>query len=161
MSRQLVCKYQANSSTIFCLVLALVSWNYYSGVQDLTSKHLSLSVNLSGFTEKEEVEIPVLCHLVTGEFSLRWQDLIFHLDTLFSCVKMIVQPGRYVGLSDIALQSTSSNCLVLILHRQLGNLLLWSQLYEGKGLFDKEIALYNTIRKLRYIIQFLKYGSSC
>ena len=39
--------------------------------------------------EKVKVEFPA-CHLVTGEFSIRWQHLVFiliSLHTLFSCAK--------------------------------------------------------------------------
>ena len=31
----------------------------------------------NGWIEKEEVEFPVLCHLVAREFTIRWQHLIF------------------------------------------------------------------------------------
>ena len=31
----------------------------------------------NGRIEKEEVEFPVLCHLVAREFTIRWQHLIF------------------------------------------------------------------------------------
>ena len=46
---------------------------------------------------------------------------VLSLHTLFSCIMNIVQLCRYVRLSCLALQSDSSNCLVLIMHRQLGN----------------------------------------
>ena len=47
-----------------------------------------------------------------------------NLYTLFSPVKKIVQFCRYVSLSGLALQSNSADCLVLMLHKQLGNLML-------------------------------------
>ena len=52
---------------------------------------------------------------------IRSQHLIVYLFTLFHCMKKIVQSCKYVGLLGPALQSSGSTCLVLILHRQLGN----------------------------------------
>ena len=44
--------------------------------------------------------------------------------TLLSCMKKIVQSCEYVGLSGLALQRNSSNCLVLIPHKQVGNFIV-------------------------------------
>ena len=52
---------------------------------------------------------------------IRWQHLIFfYLCTWFSCTKKIGQSCIFWAVGP-ALQSNSFNCLVLILHRQLGN----------------------------------------
>ena len=56
-----------------------------------------------------------------GEFKLRWQHLIFHLYTLFSCVREIVLSCRCVQMLDLALWNNSSSCVVLIPHRQPSN----------------------------------------
>ena len=72
-----------------------------------------------GFIEIEEV-----CHLMVGvtqDGSTFFH--LFSLYTLFCRVKKIVQCCcGYVGLSGLVLQSNISNCLGLILHRQLGKL---------------------------------------
>ena len=52
-----------------------------------------------------------------------------------------------VGLFGLALQSDSSNCLMLILHRQLGNYLLSSA--EGYGPTAQHI--YNTIYNVGHL----------
>ena len=53
---------------------------------------------------------------------IRWQHLVFfYLCTCFSCIKKIAQSCICWAVGP-ALQSNSSNCLVLILQRQLGNL---------------------------------------
>ena len=70
--------------------------------------------------EKEEVEFPTCASLWQGN-CIMWQHLIF----LFI---YIVQLYKEIGESCVcwavgpALQSNSSNCLVLIPHRQLGKL---------------------------------------
>ena len=46
---------------------------------------------------------------------------LFSCYTLFNCIKKIVQSHGYVGQLGLVEQSNSSNCLVLIPHRQLGN----------------------------------------
>ena len=52
---------------------------------------------------------------------IRWQHLIFfYLCTWFGCIKKIGQSCICWAVGP-ALQSNSSNCLVLIPHRQLGN----------------------------------------
>ena len=49
---------------------------------------------------------------------------LISLFTWFNCMEKIVQSSVYVGLSGLALQqSNSSNCLVLIPHRQVANLI--------------------------------------
>ena len=53
---------------------------------------------------------------------IRWQHLIFfYLCAWFSCIKKIGESCICWAVGP-ALQNNSSNCLVLILHRQLGNL---------------------------------------
>ena len=50
---------------------------------------------------------------------MRWQYL-FLISKYINwsvVIKVIVQSCRYVGLSDLALYSNSSNCLVIIPHR--------------------------------------------
>ena len=64
-----------------------------------------------GFMESGEV-----CQLVTEGVTY-----LFLLYTLFSCITKTVQSFRYVGLLGIALQKSSSSCLVLTLGRQFRN----------------------------------------
>ena len=51
---------------------------------------------------------------------IRWHLIFFYLCTWFSCIKKIGQSCICWTVRP-ALQSSSSNCLVLIPHRQLGN----------------------------------------
>ena len=59
------------------------------------------------------------CHLVASKVDIRWQHIIL-LWFMYSCIKKIWQSCECLAVGP-ALQSNSSNCLVLILHRQLGN----------------------------------------
>ena len=76
----------------------------------------------NGFIEQEEMEFLVLYYLVAREFNMN-NIFLISLYTLLSCVMKTVQSCGYVGLSGIALQSKSSNSIVLIPHRHAGNLL--------------------------------------
>ena len=52
--------------SVVSAVLTLDSWNYCSGGQDLTAKHLPLITCVRGFIEEEEVEFSVSCYLGAG-----------------------------------------------------------------------------------------------
>ena len=52
---------------------------------------------------------------------LRWQNFIFKFKYIVQLVKKILQSCGYVGLSGLALQYDSSNCLMLIPHKNLRN----------------------------------------
>ena len=61
--------------------------------------------------------------LCQGKFNIIWQHLIF-LNFIVYLVQLCeedLQSCGYVELSGLGLQSNSSNCLVLTLHRKLGN----------------------------------------
>ena len=62
-----------------------------------------------------------MCHLVARGIYIRWQHLIFFYAQQFSCIKKIGESWVCWAVGP-ALQSNSSNCLVLILHGQFGNL---------------------------------------
>ena len=65
----------------------------------------------------------ILCNVQTcGKEIYTRQQFIFNLFTLLNCIKMTIQFCKYkcVGMLGLALQSNSSNCLVLMLHRKLG-----------------------------------------
>ena len=65
---------------------------------------------------------------------IRWQHLIFfYLCTWLSCIKKIGQSCVCWAVGP-ALQNNSSNCLVLILHRQLGNLMVLAAAEAAVGL---------------------------
>ena len=51
-----------------------------------------------------------------------WQYVILKFIYIIQLYKKIVQCCKYVGLSALALQSNSSNCLVLIPQKKLRNL---------------------------------------
>ena len=79
--------------------------------------------------------------------------LNFHLFTLFSCIKKIVQSCGHVALSYLALQNNSFDCLVLIPHRQLGNLYIKKQktvmkvFSSGDSLYTKRVYTVRYVRK--------------
>ena len=109
-------QYQADSSPIVCVVLALDSWNYCRPDSPTTSQCLPCLASL--ITRKWNSQHVPPC----GKgVNIRWQHLIFfYLCTWFSCIKKIVESCLCWAVGP-ALQSNSSNCLVLILHMQLGN----------------------------------------
>ena len=105
-------------------VLALDSWNYYSGQQGPTAQyiHKIAQSSLYSWTMLIKPKYKVLPHYVNSQP----QGGIF---------QGILQPfihwshiGKHweedVGLSGLAIQSDSCNCLVSILHKQLGKYLL-------------------------------------
>ena len=61
-------QYQTDSSPIVCAVLALESWNYYSGEKAQQPNNFSMFA-MHGFIDLEEVEFPALCPLVAREFT--------------------------------------------------------------------------------------------
>ena len=65
-----------------------------------------------------------MCHLVARGIYIKWQHLIFVLCTIVQLYKGDWGILCMLGCQAIALQSYSSNCLVLILHRQLGNVII-------------------------------------
>ena len=107
---------------IFCAVLALDSWNYCSGEEGPTAHYskdcLIFFIQLNHFyktkIKQRRCHPPYdnsLCHKVAH--------VLFFIETMW---------GKHweedAGLSGLAMQSNSSNCLVLISHRQLGNYLV-------------------------------------
>ena len=108
-------QYQVNSFQIVCTVLALDSWRYCP-----TSSSQCFPIWLHWI---RGCGIPCDMPPCGKGINLGWQHLIFHLTlfTLFNCIKKIVQFCKYVGLSDLAIQSNSFSCLVLLSHRELGN----------------------------------------
>ena len=112
----------AVNSPIVCAVLALNSWNYWSGQQarqpNIRKIVQSSLYSWTMYINKKRrcchfMQFP--CHKVAmlgillplNQWSHAWQTL-----------------RRSCWAVGPALQSNSSNCLVLILHRQLGNYLL-------------------------------------
>ena len=77
---------QHNTTTIIdgCQVLKEISTDGKAAVD----KNAAMQY---GSIQKEEVEFPVLCHLVAREFYIMWQHLIFVLCTYVSCIKKIGQ----------------------------------------------------------------------
>ena len=99
------------------VVLALDSLNYYSEKQGLTAQHFTLNVCLAWLHWIRGSVLP--CS--TSVYQKVEAPFLFYFTYMFNCIKKIVQSCRYAGLPGLALQSSSSNCLVLKPHRQLRN----------------------------------------
>ena len=83
---------------------------------------------------------------------------LFSSYTLYSFIKKTVQSYGFVGLSGLAIHSNSSNCLVLILHTQLGDFSLYIKDYTkhipwatAVHSICTAIAIYNRTGKTRKI----------
>ena len=106
-------------SPFVCAVLALDSWNYCSGEQAQQPNFFSMFACMASLI-KRKWNSQHLPPCGKGIYT-RWQHLIFfYLCTWLSCVKKIGQSYICCAVGP-ALQSNSSNCPVLIPHRQLGN----------------------------------------
>ena len=114
---------KTENSPIVCAVLALDSWNYCSGEQARQPNirkipESSLYSWTMYITEKNKVLPPYVNSLAT-----RWHMLGIPLPlNQWSHARQTLR--RRCWAVGPALQSNSSTCLVLILHRQLGNYLL-------------------------------------
>ena len=119
---------------LICLVLALDSWNNWSGQQGPTAKHLQdyliFFIQLTHLYKTKIKQNKVLspydnclCHKVAH--------ILF-----FTEAKWGNDWEEDVGLLGLALQSKTSNCLVLIPDRQLEKYLLSTGESNGKHLQD-------------------------
>ena len=109
-------QYWASRSPIVYVVLALDSGNYCSGEQGPTAQHLYFIVC---FIWLHWINGSVPLH--SRESNIRWQHCTSLICiTLFSSIKKIVQYCRYDRLLGLALQSSSSNHLVIILQQSIG-----------------------------------------
>ena len=111
------------NSPIVCAVLALDSWNYCSGEQaQQPNIHKIPQSSLYSWTMYIIKENKVLSPYVNSR-ATRWHMLgiPLHLNQWSHAWQTLRRICWAVGP---AFQSNSSNCLVLILHRQLGNYLL-------------------------------------
>ena len=83
-------------------------------MQGQIAKHLPLGISLKEW--KRSSGIPYVVSAYGSKCNIRWQHLIL---TLFSSTRKIVQSCGYIGFLGLAVQSNSSNCLVLIRRTQL------------------------------------------
>ena len=113
----------SRNSPIVCAVLALDSWNYCSGEQAQQPNICKIvQSSLSSWTMYIITENKVL-QLYVNSLTTRWHMLGIPLPlNQWSHAWQILR--RRCWTVRPALQSSSSNCLVLIPHRQLGNYLL-------------------------------------
>ena len=107
-------QYWANSFPISCAVLGLDSCNYCSKWARPDSLPSSSYCLPQWHHSIRGCRIP--SNLPPCKYIM-----LFQIFTYFSFMGEIVQSCKYLGLLDLAFQSSSSRCLVLILHRQLGN----------------------------------------
>ena len=109
----------STNSPIVCAVLALDSWNYCSEEQ---AQHMQdwpiFFIQLNYVHNNKEI---ICCHLMLNSPATRWH-WGFHFLNQWSHARQILR--RRCWAVGPGLQSNSSNCLVLIPHRQLGTYLL-------------------------------------
>ena len=80
---------------------------------------------------REEVEFPVLCHLVAREFTIRWQHLIFIIIYIVQLYKEDWGILRMLGCRAIALPITKQ--IVENLLTALGMNPHWIRMWEALG----------------------------
>ena len=107
-------------------VLALESLNYHSRKQGLKVQHIVTLYNLSHkLNDVNELKKIRWCHLMKIP-QLQGGTLQGIPQPLTQWNQVGKHWEKYVGLSGLAIQSNSSNCLILKLHRQLRKSLLSS-----------------------------------
>ena len=77
------------------------------------------------------------CHLVQFPCHKVTQHKEFHF--LIFNVAIQTNAEKTFGLSGLVLQSNNSNCLVLVMHRQFGNicLVLWTAMVQQPNIFTR------------------------
>ena len=109
-------QYWMNSYWIVCVVLVLDIWKYCTGKQGAAAQHLTLYICLIWLQWIRESVLP---------FVRENNRICQHLISFIYFVQLYKEDCAILKIHwtiRLALQSSSSNCLVLIPHRQLWNL---------------------------------------
>ena len=110
---------------IVCAVLALDSWNYCSGRHGQTAQHSQdCLISLKQLNHVHNIKIKKIrcCNLMTTLSGTRWHTSSFSIKPCQTNTQR-----KMLGWLAFLSRAIVPSCLVLILHRQLGNYLLSSE----------------------------------